>query len=143
MFLNFIILLLWSFFTRTFFKGFIFFYLIPLDSLTSEVGTIERVPTLGHQPVVLGGFYSAVKNQFIPGLSILPSKEIKDYINVINHPIQRTEWTHNLGLHEKLKLLDIEIGGSVTVDLDAGTELVAGGSFHYLEVEEVIFLPKF
>ena len=86
----------------------------------------------------MGGFYSAVKNQFIPGLSILPLNQIKNYTNVIYHPIQETRWTNHLGLHQRLDLLNIDISGSVTVDIAAGKKLVAGGSFHYLDVEEVI-----
>ena len=96
------------------------------------------MPTFGHQPVVMGGFYSAVKNQFIPGLSILPLNKIKNFTNVIHHPIQETRWTNYLKLEERLDLLQIDISGSVTVDLKAGKKLVAGGSFHYLDVEEVI-----
>ena len=86
----------------------------------------------------MGGFYSAVKNQFIPGLSILPLNQIKNYTNVIHHPIQETRWTNHLGLDQRLELLKIDISGEVTVDLKAGKKLVAGGSFHYLDVEEVI-----
>ena len=85
----------------------------------------------------MGGFYSAIKNQFIPGLSILPFKEIKNWTNVIPHPFQETRWTKYLSLDEKLELLNIDLEGSVTVDLAAGKKLEAGGSFHYLEVEEV------
>ena len=28
---------------------------------------VRSVPTLGHQPVVLGGFYSAIEDEFLPG----------------------------------------------------------------------------
>ena len=34
-------------------------------------GDVLTVPTLGHQPVVLGGLYSAVEDQFLPGNFIL------------------------------------------------------------------------
>ena len=138
MFFNLIFLLLWSFLRCKFFKVFSFIMSFQfLDSISSEVGTIEKIPTFGHQPVVLGGFYSAVKNQFIPGLSILPSQQIKDNINVIHHPIQKTLWTNHLKFYERLELLNIDIGGSVTVDLEAGKKLTAGGSFQYLDVDEV------
>ena len=32
---------------------------------------VRTVPTLGHQPVVLGGLYSAVQDEFLPGNFIL------------------------------------------------------------------------
>ena len=30
-------------------------------------GDVRTVPTLGHQPVMLGGLYSAVEDEFLPG----------------------------------------------------------------------------
>ena len=29
---------------------------------------VRTVPTLGHQPVILGGLYSGAEDEFIPGL---------------------------------------------------------------------------
>ena len=28
---------------------------------------VKTIPTLGHQPVILGGLYSAVEDEFLPG----------------------------------------------------------------------------
>ena len=39
-----------------------------------------------------------------------------------------------------MNILNIDIEGSVTVDLEAGKKLVAAGSFHYLEEDEVCLL---
>ena len=33
----------------------------------AENSDVRTVPTLGHQPVVLGGLYSAVEDEFLPG----------------------------------------------------------------------------
>ena len=32
---------------------------------------ILEIPTLGHQPVMLGGLYSAVEDEFLPGIVTL------------------------------------------------------------------------
>ena len=43
------------------------------DSSAGEEGKsdVRTVPTLGHQPVILGGLYSAVEDEFLPGSFIL------------------------------------------------------------------------
>ena len=33
----------------------------------SEDAVVKTIPTLGHQPVILGGLYSAVEDEFLPG----------------------------------------------------------------------------
>ena len=32
---------------------------------------VKTIPTLGHQPVILGGLYSAVEDEFLPGKIIM------------------------------------------------------------------------
>ena len=87
--------------------------------------TIEHVPTFGHQPVVLGGFYSAIKTQFIPGLGLLPSTKIAKYVKTIQHPFQETRWTHGLSFTEKLELLKIDIGNQYNFSM-TGLRSVSG-----------------
>ena len=31
---------------------------------------VKTLPTLGHQPVLLGGLYSAVEDEFLPGRTV-------------------------------------------------------------------------
>ena len=41
---------------------------VPDDNEKAEEPTdVRTVPTLGHQPVILGGLYSAPEDEFIPG----------------------------------------------------------------------------
>ena len=49
---------------------------------------VKTVATLGHQPVILGGLYSAIEEEFLPGLSLWNSETVKTYINTIHHPFQ-------------------------------------------------------
>ena len=49
---------------------------------------VKTVATLGHQPVILGGLYSAIEEEFLPGLSLWNSETVKNYINTIHHPFQ-------------------------------------------------------
>ena len=36
-----------------------------------------EIPTLGHQPVVLGGFFSAVEDEFVAGLALFSREDIR------------------------------------------------------------------
>ena len=47
---------------------------------------IITMPTLGQQPIVLGGLFTAYKDQFIPGLSIFNS-EVKCLKILIDLPL--------------------------------------------------------
>ena len=94
-------------------------------------------PTLGQQPVVLGGLFSAVENEFIPGLALWPREVIQQYSSTIFHPRMDTKWTKGLSYKEKLDLLQIDVDGDISIDLDIG-KIAAHGSFHYLDKEEVI-----
>ena len=35
---------------------------------TERKAAVKTIPTLGHQPVILGGLYSAVEDEFLPGM---------------------------------------------------------------------------
>ena len=86
---------------------------------------------------MLGGFYSEIENDFIPGLSLWSTKVVNEYKTVIEHPVQETTWSNKQTLTEKLEMLSIDIEGSLTVDIAAGKQLVAKGSFTYLDDESV------
>ena len=58
----------------------VYFTLISL-ALPESVNDIRTISTLGQQPVVLGGLYTAYHEQFIPGLSIFNS-EVRINVNV-------------------------------------------------------------
>ena len=64
------------------------------------------------------------------------------FTKTIFHPRQETKWTSYQTLDEKLDMLQIDIAGSVSIDLKS-SKLVASGSFHYLDKEEVFFLIEF
>ena len=38
---------------------------------TERKAAVKTIPTLGHQPVILGGLYSAVEDEFLPGKTSL------------------------------------------------------------------------
>ena len=38
---------------------------------TERKAAVKTIPTLGHQPVILGGLYSAVEDEFLPGKTLL------------------------------------------------------------------------
>ena len=38
---------------------------------TERKTAVKMIPTLGHQPVILGGLYSAVEDEFLPGKTSL------------------------------------------------------------------------
>ena len=40
---------------------------------TERKAAVKTIPTLGHQPVILGGLYSAVEDEFLPGKTSLSS----------------------------------------------------------------------
>ena len=49
---------------------------------------MKTIATLGHQPVILGGLYSAIEEEFLPGLSLWNSDIVQNYINTIDHPFE-------------------------------------------------------
>ena len=105
--------------------------------VASSKGKIKRIPTFGQQPIVLGGLYSEIENDFLPGLSLWSTKDVNEYKTVIEHPVQETTWSNKQTLTDKLKMLSIDIEGSITVDIAAGKQLMAKGSFTYLDEESV------
>ena len=86
----------------------------------------------------MGGFYSQVHSQIVPGISLLSPKDIKDtYTETINHPTQRNRWTSALNKKEKLELLDINLQGTFSFDLQSGSQIRAGGHLEWLDDEKV------
>ena len=54
------------------------------SSLCKEPEIIE-MSTLGRQPVMLGGFYSEFKNEFLPAMSMWSREHIEKYKQVSCH----------------------------------------------------------
>ena len=104
---------------------------------SSSNGKIKKIPTFGQQPIVLGGFYSEIENDFLPGLSLWSTKVVNEFKTVIEHPVQQTTWSNKQTLMDKLEMLSIDIEGSISVDIAAGKQFVAKGSFTYLDEESV------
>ena len=100
-------------------------------------GRIENIPTFGHQPIVLGGFYSEVENEFLPGLALWTDETVEQYKKTIKHPVQRTLWTNSQSHKEKMEMLNIDISGSIEVDIGTGKKITASGSFLYLDETDV------
>ena len=99
-------------------------------------GKVLEMSTLGHQPVVLGGFFSAVEDEFLSGMALWTSDDVNDHKTVINHPKQMSKWSSHQTLEEKLKMFDIDVQGSISVDLRSA-KIKAEGSYKYLSQEEV------
>ena len=38
---------------------------------TERNAAVKTIPTVGHQPVILGGLYSAMEDEFLPGKTSL------------------------------------------------------------------------
>ena len=93
--------------------------------------------TLGHQPVVLGGFFSAVEDEFLPGMALWTSDDVNNHKTVINHPKQTSQWSSHQTMEEKLKMFHIDVRGSLSVDLRSA-KIKAKGSYEYLNEEEVV-----
>ena len=91
---------------------------------------------MGYQPIILGGLYTLPEDQFLPGLALWKEEDVQRNTKTILHPSQKTMWTEQQSLEDKLKMLDIDIGGTVTISLGS-TLITADGSFHYLDKEEV------
>ena len=87
--------------------------------------------TLGHQPVVLGGFFSAVEDEFLPGMALWSDDDVKDHKTCIKHPKQTSKWSSQQTLEEKLEMFDIDVQGSISVDLRSA-KIKAEGSYKYL-----------
>ena len=92
--------------------------------------------TLGQQPIVLGGLYSAVYNQYLPVMKLWSSADINKYRDIIFHPRVRSKWTSEQTLDEKLDTFFIHIGGGLKVDLSTAA-VKAKGSFDYLSDKKV------
>ena len=99
-------------------------------------GKVLEMSTLGHQPVVLGGFFSAVEDEFLPGMALWTSDDVNNHKTVINHPKQMSEWTSHQTMEEKLEMFDIDVRGSISVDLRSA-KIKAEGSYKYLSQKEV------
>ena len=98
---------------------------------------IIEQPTLGQQPVVLGGLYSVVHNEYLPVMKLWSTLDVNKNKEVIYHPHQYSKWTSEQSATEKQELLGIDVGGSLTVDLKS-SKVKAGGSFQYLSEKKVV-----
>ena len=103
----------------------------------SKIATkVLELPTLGNQPIVLGGLYSSIHSEFLPAMTLWTESDVKRHKAVIHHPVQRTEWTSSQTITEKMNMMGIEVGGSLSVDLQT-SKVKAAGSFKYLTEEKV------
>ena len=64
-------------------------------------GKVLEMSTLGHQPVVLGGFFSAVEDEFLPGMALWTNDDVNNHKIVIKHPKQTSKWSSHQSLEEK------------------------------------------
>ena len=80
--------------------------------------------------------FTEIEDEFLPGLAVWEDEVIKNYTSTIYHPKQTAKWTQYLNYDEKLDLLQIGVDGGLSFDISAG-KVVAKGSFHYLDKEEV------
>ena len=80
--------------------------------------------------------FTEIEDEFLPGLAVWEDEVIKNYTSTIYHPKQTAKWTQYLHYDEKLDLLQIGVDGGLSFDISAG-KVVAEGSFHYLDKEEV------
>ena len=85
----------------------------------------------------MGGFYSEVENEFLPGLALWTDETVEQYKKTIKHPVQRTLWTSSQSHKEKMEMLNIDISGSIEVDIGTGKKITASGSFLYLDETDV------
>ena len=85
----------------------------------------------------MGGFYSEVENEFLPGLALWTDETVEKYKKIIKHPVQRTLWTNSQSHKEKMEMLNIDISGSIEVDIGTGKKITATGSFLYLDETDV------
>ena len=105
-----------------------------LNFVTCE--DIVQIPTFGHQPVVMGGLYSEITNEFLPAMTLWSTEDIQNSITVIHHPYQDMFWTSEESMDEKMEKFKIEVGGSLGVSLKSAA-IKAEGSFKYLTEKKV------
>ena len=84
----------------------------------------------------LGGLYSAIENDFLPGMELWDLGAINEIKHVIHHPSALALWTSPQTLKEKYDLLNINLSGSLSVMLSMG-KIEASGSFAYLSAKKV------
>ena len=70
-------------------------------------------------------------------MSLWSEQTIASHKSVVNHPKQEIKWTSGQSESEKYDLLNIELGGSVQVDLKMAS-ISAEGSFKYLQESKVL-----
>ena len=105
----------------------------------SATDKIMEMSTLGQQPIVLGGLYSAVHDEFLPVMKLWSSRDIEAHKDVIYHPVQNSKWTSVQTLEEKKELFGIGVAGSLKVTMGV-TAIKAGGSFDYLSEKKVFLI---
>ena len=90
-----------------------------------------EIPTMGNQPIILGGLYSAISDEFLPGAALWNSEDVKSHMFTINHPKQETKWSGSLTDEQKIAMLNV--GGSAEISIDIEIGLLKGtGSFSFL-----------
>ena len=62
---------------------------------------------------------------------------LREHTNFINHNQQKLEWTSGQTMREKFDYLQLDLWGSVTVDLKM-SKITAEGSFKYLTDTKVL-----
>ena len=72
-------------------NAFLYYFFFTLVS--SEKSEVLERSTLGHQPVVLGGLFTEVEDEFLPGLALWSTANIELHTSTIKHPSQKTTWT--------------------------------------------------
>ena len=72
-------------------------------------------------------------------MSLWSEQTIASHKSVVNHPKQEIKWTSGQSESEKYDLLNIELGGSVQVDLKMAS-ISAEGSFKYLQESKVLII---
>merc|ERR1719308_714512 len=102
---------------------------------SDEDEAVMKIATMGHQPVLLGGLYSAVQSEFLPGMNLWPEKALENHTNTIDHPKQKSLWTSQQSLDQKFEMLHVGVEGSVQTMIGLG-KLNADGSFEYLEEKQ-------
>ena len=78
----------------------------------------------------------AVKNQYLPTMTLWSSKDIEASKTVVHHPNERMKWTGEQTWNEKVDKLNIHVGGSLSVDLNTA-KVKAKGSFSYITEKKV------
>merc|ERR550532_3488662 len=90
----------------------------PLRGEVNHISGVRTVPILGHRPVVLGGLYDAVEDDFLPGFNLWDLADVEKNKIVVPHPKQRVQWTTGLEDDDKYDFLSIDKDDKQSVKVD-------------------------